>query len=381
MTAAPAFDRTMPDGPAPRPAHVLMTLDAVGGVWRYALDLGRALQAAGTAVTFAGFGPQPDASKAAEAADAGRLVWLPAPLDWTAEGEAALEAVPQLLGELVARHRVDLVHLNLPSQAAGLALDVPVLAVSHSCVATWFRAVRGSGLPAPLAWHHARNAAGLAAADTVVAPSASHAAMLARTYGPSVAARVVPNAVRPLAPAARKQPFVFAAGRWWDEGKNGATLDRAAADARWPVLAAGPTHGPDGQTFGFAHARHLGEIPNTAARRHMAEAGIVVSPSIYEPFGLAALEAASGGAALVLADNATYRELWDGAALFAAPADAAGFAAAINRLADDDALRADLAGRARVRAAGFTQERQVRAMQGLYAAAMARRSEPRPIAV
>ena len=42
--------------------------------------------------------------------------------------------------------------------------------------------------------------------------------------------------------------------------------------------------------------------------------------ALYEPFGLAVLEAAQAGCALVLSDIPTFRELWDGAALFVAAA-------------------------------------------------------------
>ncbi len=49
---------------------------------------------------------------------------------------------------------------------------------------------------------------------------------------------------------------------------------------------------------------------------------IFVSTSLYEPFGLAVLEAAQAGCPLVLSDIATFRELWDGAAIFFPPGDA-----------------------------------------------------------
>jgi hypothetical protein len=53
---------------------------------------------------------------------------------------------------------------------------------------------------------------------------------------------------------AREQPFVLSAGRWWDEGKNGAVLDAAAAHTGWPVVMAGPLDGPNGQHFSGHHA-------------------------------------------------------------------------------------------------------------------------------
>ena len=58
------------------------------------------------------------------------------------------------------------------------------------------------------------------------------------------------------------------------------------------------------------------------------------SAARYEPFGLAVLEAAQSGLALVLADRPGFRELWDGAALFADPADPDAFTAAMRQALD-----------------------------------------------
>ncbi len=61
---------------------VLMTIDAVGGVWRYALDLARGLAEHGVGRPVLGFGPPPDAAQRREAEAAGALVWTDLPLDW-----------------------------------------------------------------------------------------------------------------------------------------------------------------------------------------------------------------------------------------------------------------------------------------------------------
>jgi glycosyltransferase involved in cell wall biosynthesis len=119
------------------------------------------------------------------------------------------------------------------------------------------------------------------------------------------------------------------------------------------------------------NAQALGELPHWQVRQLMAQAGIVVSPSLYEPFGLAALEAAAAAAALVLADIPTYREIWDGAALFAAPDDPAAFADAANRLIHDASLRAEMAQRARIRAEQFSPSAQADAMLGIYRSVLA----------
>jgi glycosyltransferase involved in cell wall biosynthesis len=355
------------------PRRILMTLDAVGGVWRYAMDLASGLRQRGTEVVFACFGPAPSASQRAEAAAAGELLHVEAPLDWLAAGAAELEAVPGYVAALARRRNVDLIHLNLPSQAAGLRSDRPVVVVSHSCVVTWFHTVRHSAVPEGWHWQHRLNQAGFGRADAVVAPSGSHAGLLAACYR-GVEAQVVHNAVRSISPGAARQPFVIAAGRWWDEGKNARTLDAAAAHSLWPVYMAGSQHGPNGQHQPIRHARALGELGHRELCELMAEASVFVSPSLYEPFGLAPLEAASSGLPLLLADIPTYRELWDGAALFARPHDPHDFARGLNELSMRADLRADLGNRARRRSRRFSLRRQVTEMTSLYAGVLAGRN-------
>jgi glycosyltransferase involved in cell wall biosynthesis len=169
---------------------------------------------------------------------------------------------------------------------------------------------------------------------------------------------------------------VFAAGRWWDEAKNAETLDAAAARSRWPVIMAGAIHGPNGQSVRLQHGRSIGELSADATFAWMSRAGIFASAAIYEPFGLAVLEAAARGAALVLSDIPTFRELWRGAALFVQPDDAEGLAAATNRLVEDATLRRRLGVLARVRAGSFTSNRQADGVHRVYAAALAAHAPP-----
>ncbi|SFV35525.1 Glycosyltransferase involved in cell wall bisynthesis [Devosia crocina] len=355
---------------ASRPApHILMTVDAVGGVWRYAMDLSQHLAQHGFRLTFAGFGPAPSAAQRIEAESLGRLFWHDdAPLDWLTEDETRLDAIPAILEDIVVADGIDLVHLNLPSQAAGLKLPVPVLAVSHSCVVTWFAAVRGTAVPPDWQWQYRRNRAGFDAADAVLAPSHSHAEMLLASYGPIPGLGVVLNGSSIEPHLQPKQDLVFAAGRWWDDGKNGAVLDSAAAQIAWPVKMAGPQTGPNGQFLPIRHAEALGTLPHGEVANWMSRAAIVASPSRYEPFGLAPLEAARAGAALVLSDIPTYRELWDGAALFASPDDPAAFAQAIDHLSNDAGMRQDYAERARERSLRYTLDAQASAIQAIYEA-------------
>jgi glycosyltransferase involved in cell wall biosynthesis len=354
--------------------RILMTVDAVGGVWRYAMDLAASLRPHGFKFLFVGLGPQPSDGQRREAADLGHLRWLDAPLDWIVKYADELACVGPQIAELARAEAVDLLHLNLPSQAAEIDTELPVIVMSHSCVVTWFAGVSGEAVPVDWRWHHAINRHGLSRADLVLAPSRSHACMMEEAYGLIDKLHVVYNASRSEETSDPKDALVSAAARWWDDGKNGRVLDEAAASTGWPIMMAGPNTGPDGQTLPIRHAEHLGEFPHADVMALMRRSAVFVSPSVYEPFGLAALEAARAHNALVLADIPTYRELWDGAALFADPRNAKALATAIDRLCGDDDLRTQLADKAAVRSRRFDLWSQAEAMAGLYAGLLQRNS-------
>lgn len=347
--------------------RVLMTLDAVGGVWRYAMELARGLLAQNVAVVFAGLGPDPSREQVEEASRLGKLIWLEEPLDWIAPDEKAVKTLPAKLGRIAEEEGVNLLHLNLPSQAAGIDTDLPVLVVSHSCVVTWWQTMRMEAFPKQWEWMRRMNAAGMQRADAVVAPSGSHAQALMQGYGEPCNLSVVHNAISAFLQGVRKEPFVFAAARWWDEGKNGQVLDEAAASTSWPVLMAGSVEGPNGQAAPkIANAQPLGVLPHNRILAQLRRAGIVVSPSLYEPFGLSVLEGARAGAALVLSDIPTYRELWSEAAVFFDPKDPQTLSAAIDRLATDCELRVEIGTRALARSRRFTPNVQAHRMRELY---------------
>jgi glycosyltransferase involved in cell wall biosynthesis len=350
----------------PRLMRLVMTTDAVGGVWRYAIDAGSALMALGVEVTLVGLGPAPTVDRRAEAEAAGLpLAWLDGPLDWSCAGEEGLERSGSALAGFVRRHGADVVHVNAPALLPWVEKDSLRVAAVHSCLATWWRAVKTGPLPETWRWHRDATATALAEADRAIAPTRAFAVALEAEYGPLPRLHVVCNGVRPVEPAF-KRPCVLAAGRWWDEGKNLAGLDAAAARAAWPVCVAGPMAADSASAPPLRTAVWVGELCHREMRARLAEAGIFASPSLYEPFGLAVLEAATAGAALVLADIPTFRELWDGAALFADPRDPVALANAINRLALDDRLRVGFATAARARAQLFSLPTQAAALMRAY---------------
>lgn len=341
--------------------RLLMTADAVGGVWTHALDLARGLQALGSRVTLAVLGPSP----AAMPGDV-EVIATGLPLDWLAESAREVRAAGDALADLAARLDVDLVHLHAPAFAvAGFAQ--PVLGACHSCLATWWQAMRGGAMPADFAWRVALLAEGYARADLLVAPTRAFALATQRAYALPRAPEVVWNGRAAGPRALGLADFAFTAGRLWDEGKDAATLDRAAARLDAPLLAAGPTEGPNGARIALAHARALGGLDEAALRAMLARGPVFASAARYEPFGLAVLEAAQAGCALVLSDIASFRELWDGAALFVPPGDDAGFAHAIGTLLRNRERRAELRVAAEERARRHGVRAMATAMGALHA--------------
>jgi hypothetical protein len=341
--------------------HVLMTADAVGGVWQYALDLAEGLRRHGVETTLAVLGPAPSVDQQATAEAAGaKLILTGLPLDWTAESREEVEEAGRAIARIAAQIKPSIVHLNSPALAASVRFDAPVMAVCHSCVATWWRAVKGGALPEAFVWRTDMVGQGYAAADRLLAPTQAFARATAQVYDLAEAPLVVRNGRRsPQAEArASTEPFVFTAGRLWDEGKNFAVIDRAAARLSAPVLAAGPLQGPNDAEI----ARHLSAKP------------IFVSVARYEPFGLAVLEAAQAGCPLILSDIQTFRELWEGAAMFVPADDEDAIVAAVERLVQDAQARADLGRAARRRADAYTVEAMSAGVLAAYRSVLARTS-------
>jgi glycosyltransferase involved in cell wall biosynthesis len=354
--------------------RVLMTADAVGGVWTYALDLAGGLGRAGLQTTLAVLGPaaSPDQIRAAQATPGLELIETGLPLDWTAEEPAEILEVGAALRGLARAARADLIHLNSPAFAAIGGFSAPVVGACHSCLATWWSAVKDGPMPPDFRWRTQALWQGLHACDALVAPTRAFAQDTARAYELLVP-QVVWNGRRPAARmAGDREPMVFTSGRLWDEGKNIGVLDQAAARISAPLYAAGPPAGPNGAAVRLEHAQPLGRLSAEAVSEWLARAPIFASSALYEPFGLGVLEAAQAGCALVLSDIPTFRELWDGAAVFVDPQDPGAFAEAIERLLAEPTLRAALGGKARARASLYSVEAMTTGMLDVY-----RRLQPR----
>jgi glycosyltransferase involved in cell wall biosynthesis len=345
--------------------RLLLVTDAVGGVWVYSLELARALRPLGVETVVAVMGPSPNEGQRADAADF-YLIDTGLPLEWLDTNAEHVRRASQRIAAIARSERVDVVQTSSAALLADFDLDCPTIAVQHSCVASWWAAVRATPLPREFDWRRELVQQGLNRADAVIAPTLAFAAETSRIYGVTTA--TVHNGRTPLWTRDIPQgDFVFTAGRLWDEGKNVGTLDAAAAQVDAPFQAAGTTYGPNGAHVELQNVDALGVLSDTRLGGLYSAQPIYASAALYEPFGLSVLEAALAGCALVLSDIATHRELWDGAAIFVPARDDRAFAAAIDDLLRDRDGRERRGQMARARAAQYAPERMARGMADIYA--------------
>lgn len=353
--------------------RLLLTTDTVGGVWQYSLELARHYTARGLAVDLAVIGPVVTTERLAEAAEIPGVdvVVTDLPLSWMAPDPASLRAAADALAELARQRRATLVHLNCAGLGCAARWDIPLVTTLHSCMATWWRAVRGhEPLPYDFSWRTAMMAEALTKATATIVPSGSFAVAAREIYREASPPAVVYNGRSEAGGerlAAERCDTVFTCGRLWDEAKNAAVLDAAAGRTTVPILAAGAVKNPRGAEIRLRHLQLLGDLTSEAVRRQLDDSGIFVSAALYEPFGLGTLEAAQRGCALVLSDIATFRELWSGAALLVDPRDPQAFADAVERLLSAPLERAEWGRRARQRAAAFTAAKMAARTLAVYA--------------
>jgi len=352
--------------------RILMTADAVGGVWQYSVDLVRCLADSGIEVVLAVVGPPPSDEQRQRAAQIPGLQLMEAAfaLEWMQNPWDDVDRTREWLAELEQQFKPDIVHLNGYALASG-AWKTPVLTVAHSCVYSWWDAVHGGEPGGEWLEYKQRLARGLHAATAVVAPSRFMAGAVGSHYGvDSKKTRVIHNfSLAPLPHAEAKQSFVLAAGRMWDPAKNLSLLEAIAGRVAWPVCTAGA-----GRPAVDSKLLHLGPLAHGEMLERMSRASIFAHPALYEPFGLAVLEAARAGCCLVLSDIPSLRELWDGAAEFVSPRNEESWVRELNRLIANPSEVARLGLAARSHAARYDAGVSVRSYLDLYEALVSGKS-------
>lgn len=300
--------------------RLLLTADTVGGVWTFACELAGELLARGHEILLVSFGRAPSASQAAEIANlatCGTLQYVASEiaLEWQPDNCNAYALGAPLLLRLCEQF---LPNVLLLSQFCFGALPVvaPKVVIAHSDVLSWADAVGSAPLVNDewLRTYCELVQAGLNGADLVVAPTAAMLGVLRTHFLVRAATRVIANgrSLPLLTPApAERQIRAVTAGRMWDPAKNLALL--SAAHLPFPVVVAGEN---DSETFRTDQVTYTGQLGADALQALLRESSIYLCCSRYEPFGLAALEAALSGCAVLANDIPSLREVWGDGALY-----------------------------------------------------------------
>ncbi|MGI5836891.1 MAG: glycosyltransferase family 4 protein [Chloroflexota bacterium] len=342
--------------------RVLMTTDTVGGVWQYSLALVRGLvEQHGCDVLLVCFGDPLERDIREMIPNGGvELVSLPFKLEWMPDALMEVHQALERIEKIAGNWQPDLVHGN--QFCIGLLdVDIPKLLVAHSDVIGWFAWHRGqprgtlSGvqLDDRLEAYRELVTSGLAGASAIVCPSHFMADSLFQTFG--YRSRVIYNGLWAdlYQHQTEKCDTAIVAGRLWDEAKGAMVAIQALNGLPLQLRLVGPTSGPSGETASIPTASntvYIGSLPWKDTRTELARSRLYLATSTYEPFGLAALEAAFCGCALVASDIPSYREIWGEAALYFTVGDSSDLRSKLARLLETPGEIEKLAGAAHNRA-------------------------------
>lgn len=316
---------------------VLMTADAVGGVWTYCMELCSSLQpykvkffivTSGEKLT----GKQKDE---AEALDNVVLYETEYKLEWMQDPWKDIDASGEYLLQLEKEINPEVIHLNSFSYAS-LNFKTPKLVVAHSDVYSWWMAVRKDYPTAEWQRYFKRVKEGLQSADLIIAPSLTAMDEIKTVYGIYNDNIVIYNGRNPdLFYRNEKQPYIMSMGRIWDEAKNIKLLIDASPQINCDIKIAGESRfGNESINADRQKVKFLGKLDADVIANKLSEASVYVLPAKYEPFGLSVLEAALSGCALVLGDIPSLREIWQDNAIYIDTDNAEALAETVNELID-----------------------------------------------
>ena len=364
--------------------RILLTTDTLGGVWTFTKELTRELLQRGHAVALVGFGREPSHEQQAWCA-AQRRAHGPCfqftssntPLEWMDKNEFVFKQGSGVLWHAAGQFGPDLLHSNQFCFGA-LSLDVPKLVTAHTDVLSWAGACRPRGLE-PSRWlrqYQTLVTHGLEGCDAVASPTQWMAAELAQRYSNATPCYVVRHG-RSIKPPESRQRTVQAvtSGRLWDEATNIEML--RDVNAPIPIYVAGERQcGGQMAPRQIGHAILLGAIPEASLLALLARSSIYLATPIYEPFGIASLEAALCGCAVVANDIAPAREIWgDGALYFDGPRSLSMLLQQLNR---DEHRLAQAQQRSLARARELTAGRMADGYEAMYRMLLGRRPEAQP---
>ena len=348
---------------------ILMTTDTVGGVWNYSVQLCRVLNDYGIEVHLAAMGSWPSEDQQKEIDQLKKTILYKSDykLEWMQDPWNDVEQAGKWLNSIYHTIQPQIIHFNNYAHL-GKEWTGPTLTVFHSCVRTWWQAVKGTAAPETWDRYSKAVADSLNSSDVVVAPTRAILKEAVNTHGVTSETKVIYNGIE-LDPSEKteKEDLILCIGRVWDEAKNLKSLSETAKNLPWPVYVVGNNVDPNtGKAVEIENVNFLGELSQQEVQDWMQRASIFVSPTKYEPFGLAILEAASAECTLVLSKLETLEELWTGAAHFFNSEDKIEAEEKILQLIQNEELRKELAAKAEKRSKDFSAEKMGSEYISLY---------------
>lgn len=363
---------------------VLMTTDTVGGVWVYSLELCKALQKFEIQVHLLAMGHWPSEEQEKEAAALDNVILYKSDfkLEWMQDPWEDVKKARKWINCVYHTVNPDLVHLNNYAQVCR-DWECPTISVFHSCVQTWWQAVKGTSAPAQWQQYTETVKNSLQCSDVVVSPSKAILEKAKATHGFTTDTKVIYNGRDLRFPDKKeKEKLIFCVGRIWDEGKNLLMLAKVARNLPWPVYIAGSNTNPStGKTVEIENVHFLGSLTGEEMKDWIQRSSIFVSPTKYEPFGLAILEAAEAGCALALSNIETLQEIWEDAALYFDPEDREAAQHQIMRLIEDEGLTKEYAERALTRSSRYTSDKMATAYYELYQESISKKDKQKLLSV
>lgn len=344
--------------------RILMTTDTIGGVWTYSAELSEGLLEKGCSVALVSLGRIPNSNQlnwvASQVSKWGarfRFAGCDAPLEWMQSNGLAMREAEPLLRRMAKDFGADLL-LSSQFCFGALGSDLPRVVVAHGDVLTCAQACRAEALlETPwLARYRSLVASGLREADAVVAPTQWMLNALAANFSIPLRAQVIANGRTIPAAGWRSERRIQAvsAGRLWDEGKNLKLLSEL--DTSIPILVAGEIeHEGSRVAHPWSQAVLLGALDEQELLALFRQSSMYICTSVYEPFGLAPLEAALCGCAVLANDIPSLREVWGDAAIYFT--DAESLSAMLEILASEPGLLERARMRARNRAQQLSAQR------------------------
>lgn len=302
--------------------RILLTTDTIGGVWTFTRELTAGLLQQGHHVAMVSFGRSPSGEQqrccdelSQRYADQFRYESSSVPLEWMQENQSAYSAAESFLLRVADKFSPDIFHTN-QFCFGKLPLTLPVVVTAHSDVLSWEQACRSGGLPESdwLRQYRTLVQDGLDNADAVIAPTKWMLHALKQNFSAPNATHVIWNGrtlQKPIVSITRK-PQAVTAGRLWDEAKNIALLKTVRSPFR--LMLAGDRGNAHSSSSG--QIEWLGQLHEDALLDLFCSSSLYIATSIYEPFGLAPLEAALCGCAILANDIPSLREIWGNAALY-----------------------------------------------------------------